>query len=355
MPHHHYHHAVCIPAFDEDAGFLHSLQQTAAQSGGRVLLLLIINQPQGSPPCENNRQLHTNIRQLPCLWRARHVSLHRIDHMDILLLDYFSDQQIPPDKGVGMARKIIADIAAFLHTRQQLPAQFFCSDADAVFPPDYFAARIPPDHSAAVLDFQHIAIGNTAIDQATVSYEQSIRHYVDGLATAGSPYAFHTIGSCLLLDVESYIRVRGFPQRNGAEDFYLLNKLNKQKPVASLATPILRIRSRDSQRVPFGTGPAVSKLVSGEVSAHSLFYPERCFATLANWLQYLDRLAEAGHYQAAGDPLIRELAGFFDLQKQMVLLCKNNRHAGGRKKHLHDWFDAFKTLKMIRYVQQKEP
>src|SRR5690606_17786041 len=95
---------------------------------------------------------------------------------------------------------------------------------------------------------------------ALVLYEISLRSYEYGLAYAGSPYAFQTLGSTLALNPAAYAKVRGFPKRLAGEDFYILNKLIKIGPIYLRNDRCLQIKDRPSQRVPFGTGTSVFKI-----------------------------------------------------------------------------------------------
>ena len=86
-------------------------------------------------------------------------------------------------------------------------------------------------------------------------------YYVAGLAMAGSRYAHHSLGSTIAVHAKTYAAVRGYPKRSAGEDFYLLNKICKLAPVERLAGPALSIEARISARVPFGTGPALRRLL----------------------------------------------------------------------------------------------
>ena len=63
------------------------------------------------------------------------------------------------------------------------------------------------DVAAFVLGYRHITGGDSAIDRATQIYETRLRAYVSGLAYAGSPYAFNTVGSTLCIDAHHYALV----------------------------------------------------------------------------------------------------------------------------------------------------
>ena len=141
-----------------------------------------------------------------------------------------------------------------------------CSDADVYFPADLYeqlgsdAGRTSP--SARLLPYWHQPEPDTPeVRHASALYEVSLRYYVLG-RYAGSPYAFHTIGSTIAVNASACARARGFPKRLAAEDFYLLNKLHKIRPVQCTTGEPLRIAGRVSHRVPFGTGKAVDTILT---------------------------------------------------------------------------------------------
>lgn len=350
-----YQQLVCIPAFAETPAFLTSLRRAANNSAGRTLLILVVNQPEDHDEETENHALAGYIEAYFCRWQQQHLSLHALGELDVLLVKRFNKGlRIPRKQGVGLARKIAADIAACLIVKGQAhTAAFFCSDADVIFPNDYFSAHLPAQASAGVFHFEHKNAGDHAVDLATHIYQRSLQHYVEGLQRAGSPYAFHTIGSCLLINSLAYLQVRGFPKRAGGEDFYLLNKLNKQAPVVELPQSIA-IRSRQSLRVPFGTGPAISRLMQAP-EQQAIFYHPQCFDVLHQWLRFLNELAEYGSMERIDHEtaMVQALAGHFDLTSTVAKLFHQHKTATARRKNLHDWFDAFKTLKLIHQLRDQ--
>ena len=158
--------------------------------------------------------------------------------------------------------------------------------------------------------------------------------------------------------------MRGFPRKNAAEDFYVLDKLAKFGSIARLAgTPFL-LEGRISDRVPFGTGKALSQLLAkkGALEGFRLYHPAT-FAHLAAWLRALDAVAASGgRMEAALDELPRDNP-FFKTGLLVASLEKMDafpaiREAVARssdadtmRRHFHTWFDAFRTLKLIRALQ----
>ena len=370
-----YQFAVCIPAYNESTKFIDSLAAAALASKAKQLLILVINRPSSVTHCEKNQAM----LQFYCGFAHQAIS-HQMQHvicnacLDVLLIDCESENPLPPKNGVGLARKIAADCASWL-LENHIIAQpyFFSSDADVCFPINYFSAATQTiaqqtQSAAWVLNFRHDQAGQVpSIVSATQTYERSLHHYVDGLAWAKSHYAFHSIGSCLLIQQQAYVAVRGFPKRAAGEDFYLLNKLQKHGTVNTLADITLSIACRISDRVPFGTGPAVSKLLNGE---QAIFYHPECFHLLRQWLMLLNQLANSGLdandefleqqvadmlVDALQQPLLQQLSKQLQLQARAVGFLRQFKQTQQRCKAFDDWFDGFQTLKAIHFFTQYYP
>ncbi len=378
--HHPYQHVVCMPAFRETPACLSRLIALANQQAQSILLVLVINQPDDYLDAHCNTPLVEAVEAGEQLWQSvnTHLKLHAFEKLHCLSVRRYEEgYRIPRKQGVGLARKIACDIATTLIAKNMIKdTKIFSTDADTLLPTTYFNTCLPAKHSAAVFSFQHLPSDDNALHEATQIYEKSLHAYVDGLKQAQSPYAFHTIGSCLLIDAVNYCKVRGFPKRAGAEDFYLLNKLQKIQPVYSLESPALHITARLSSRVPFGTGPATASLLSGDKDPLSLFYSAQSYRFLSLWLKYLDFLMEedqmkedqmkkgqSASIEAFASKTVTSIHGsiseknkqalhamriYFSLNTITHKIITNFTSHKQRKKAIHDWFDAFKTLKLIR-------
>ena len=276
--------------------------------------------------------------------------------------------------GVGHARKIGVDLAvSLIHSGHIQSGWIHCSDADVQLPGNYFTRLRGNDskHAALIYPFSHCddqEEGESAeVILATQLYELSLRYYVTGMNFAGSPYAFHTIGSTMAVSPIHYAKVRGFPKREAGEDFYLLNKLAKVGAVRELdskgADDVIIIESRRSDRVPFGTGAAVNKItgLADPVSDYRFYDPE-VFELLKLWLQSLPAVWQSGSSQLAAGVSEDGSGNQAQLEKRQALLhCLKQlkteqalEHAFRQSKgleqftrQLHTWFDAFRTLKLI--------
>lgn len=376
---------MVIPACNESAGLL----RPSPPCDGRSLMILVINEPGSAKPdvSSTNRALAERVQQhfSQYWWSASDpgLSLWRDEagDRDLLLVDRFSEgRQIPAGGGVGMARKIGADLALSLIHRQRIASAWIhCTDADVRLPRTYFLrsntlGNSASRYSALIYPFRHSDDSDNPegreVIMATQLYELSLRYYVAGMKFARSPYAFHTIGSTMAVSAQHYAKVRGFPKREAGEDFYLLNKLAKLGPVLELdageENEVIEIASRRSDRVPFGTGAAVNKITGfADPVDEFRFYDPAVFSLLKTWLQVLPAIwygkcAELDisiFQEQASDKRDQELqnlvAGLKTMKTEQAL-----KHAFRQSKNLdqftrqvHTWFDAFRTLKLIHFLR----
>ncbi len=357
-----------LPAYRESPELLQGLTQLPA-APGRTLVILVLNRPDSDGDPQANADLRAAIVDSP-LPRAMRgaVSIQCLNpHTDLYLLDMETVcGPTPAAHGVGLARKTGCDLALQWMAAGGISGQWLCStDADATLPADYFEqlGSAAPDAVAAVFPFRHVPGAEPACDTATALYELRLRHYVLGLEYAGSPYAYHTLGSCLAIRASAYAHVRGFPKRAGAEDFYLLNKLAKLGPIARLSGSSIELQSRRSSRVPFGTGPAVAAiLASAQPREAALFYHPCCFDALKALLASLPGLAQAPGQDLAQLLVRQGLAASLAEQAQLALAalgiepalahCQRQTASSDQfQRQFHQWFDAFRTLKFIHAIR----
>ncbi len=274
----------------------------------------------------------------------------QLNGVDIL----FIRKEVPKKEGVGLARKLGCDIAYQLKKLNRIESAYIhTTDGDATIGPDYFELR-DSSASAWVHPFEHVPCSTEAtpeVNRATEIYDRFLRYYVAGLAYAESPYAFQTIGSAIAVRADSYAAVRGFPKKNAGEDFYLLNKVAKLGKVKEGGGKI-QLRSRISDRVPFGTGASVKKITAQLLQDETPhFYSPRIFQSLhtllKEWESFLD-------HQSI-DKISRIETEFFapyDLENIWSTFLKGSKSRETLKRKIEGWFDAFRTLKYVHYLDE---
>ena len=359
---------LVIPAYRESARLLQHLGRLPTGSG-KTLVILVLNRPDSDPDPGANASLRAAVHKLaPDTGRHGDTRIYPLNpHTDLYVHDMEELRgPVAAAHGVGLARKTGCDIALQWMTAGAISGQWICStDADATLPQDYFTQldSAAPAAVAAVFPFRHVPGTEQMYDAATALYELRLHHYVLGLEYAGSPYAHHTLGSCLAVRAGAYAQVRGFPKRAGAEDFYLLNKLAKLGPIAKPQGQCVQIQSRRSARVPFGTGPAVAKIV-GEArpTETPLFYHPLCFEALRGLFAALPALTQTpleelpGLLQAQGlEPsLARASSAALNAMGMAAALAHCRRQGKSDEQFLrqfHQWFDAFRSLKFIHAIR----
>lgn len=371
----HFDYVLVIPVYRERFEFVQRLLDSLL-SQHACLLIVVINQPNHlSHTDTTNTQLWQKLLQLNSpheIQRNRQGDQIFIKlktppkrQSALLLVDRFSPQlALPTAQGVGLARKIGTDIALSLISEKVIKNPWIWnSDADAHLPNDYFSSLDEQQNArtaAFIYPFRHRpghetkGLERQQINAATQLYELSLNYYVAGLRWAKSPYAFHTLGSTLALNAEHYARVRGFPKRAGAEDFYLLNKLAKTGMAHTLLEPTIEIESRHSDRVPFGTGPAVAKLLElHDLSKAPLFYHPDIFSELKTWLGSLQKLTTTPLEELG---LSSQTLTTLGQLKTSAAIEHAKRHSNTKKgfcKQMSIWFDGFRTLKFFHILRDQ--
>jgi hypothetical protein len=365
-----YRRVLIVPVHREDTSLLDGYRRAALLAPGRTLCIVVVNDTEVSAESRGLLDgLSARLEALRVVSSEPPALLGRLPELDVLVIDRASDGfTLPATQGVGLARKIGSDLAlAMWHRRQIETPLLYSSDADVLLPDDYFESALgAPEAAARLYRFWHEPSGDAEIDQATALYEISLRYYVLGLRAAGSPYAMHTVGSTICIDAAAYAAVRGFPRRKAGEDFYILDnfymldKLAKLGGVADVPGSPIRIRSRRSERVPFGTGRGVGRLL--ETRSLSLYDPE-LFALLGRFLTGLDEFAVHGDAQRFLADLVRapgrgvqpllELALAWQLPAVLAGARSQASDVDQLRRRLHTWFDAFRTLKLIHTLRDR--
>lgn len=373
-----YENVLTIPAFDEPESLVSRLKQL--NSPDSLLIILVINAPIGCDKVklQATQNLAKRFKQ-DCLLIEQYSStvalleLSEKPKKHLLLVERCVDGYlIPLKEGVGLARKIANDIACKAIASGSINSTWIHNtDADVTLPAHYFNASKtlnPTEVAVALYPFEHIPSQDKQINLYQQLYDISLYYYVEGLRMANSPYAFHTVGSTLLINFHAYALVRGFPKRSAGEDFYLLNKIAKISDVVSMEKPLISIDSRTSDRVPFGTGPALIKISELENPLEDYrYYNPLCFKYLKLILELIPSFWDKQSQIISTSSLEELTPNPNNLDLKLLSLCleklktaealqhalQNSRKPENYMRHMHNWFDAFKTLKFIHYVRDE--
>jgi len=274
--------------------------------------------------------------------------------------------ELPCWGGVGLARKIGCDSALAFSLGLKNPVAFndfifFSLDADTIVSPDYLETAgnelLKSGRAGGVISFEHQKADSAESQAAIDGYEAFLNHYVEGLRWAGSPYAFHTIGSCICFTASGYVRANGFAARRQAgEDFYFCVELAKTGGICEINKTMVFPSARISRRVPFGTGKRMAEAaLNGKESL--LAYDFRVFVCLRELLTAVTTYADAGANRICAELTNQKTREFLESRGFPEIWGRFQQQYKARDALMasfHRWFDGFVTLKYIHWLTEKE-
>lgn len=371
---------LTVPLYGEDYLLTQFLQHLQEASQFPILTIFVVNERDSSSPDVHS----SNERSLRLLakwfhqdrWEKDLFSFGQRENLGALVVDRSTKVRLPADQGVGLARKIIGDVAvAIWHEGLCANPWISCSDADVILHPEYFVhqARLQSQSDLAAVVHAYAHIPSPGRERAPTwialqQYELWLRYYMRGLVAARSPYHYTAIGSMISFHAERYAEARGFPKRLAGEDFYLLNKLRKLGDVRDLTDPVQQIMDRPSDRVPFGTGVGTQKILDqSERGEDYSIYDPRVFEVLHLCLESVRLMRDGLEAGAAETKLKESLANSFNrevadgcfslfwedhrISEQWNAAQGRSRNSQGAWREFHSWFDAFRTLRFIHTLR----
>ncbi len=347
---------VIIPAFCEPDIFdtLHSIKNCTFPSFN-IEVFILVNYPLGSSEeikAENNT-LFSQLKKWSGEYNHPHLSFTPLLAPDL------------PDKhaGAGLARKILMDSACQRFDEEKVnDGVIFSLDADTLVPPDYFTdlerLAVSPKTGCFIFNFKHPLEGNAFppdIYNAIILYELHLRYYKNILQSIGYPYYQYTIGSCFAVRAKLYMQAGGMSRRKGGEDFYFLHKIFPNTETEFLNHTYLTPSPRASWRVPFGTGPAIKKIIDSEKRQLKTYHP-KSFLELKPFIEEIPLLWDL-NAAAIKNHIKRYAPGILNFlisNDSIAAITEIKNNCATQKaftKRLLLWFDAFKVLKYLNYTR----
>jgi len=342
---------VVIPCLDDDFIFrtLESLEK-AVQPKCKTEVIVIVNSGENTPQnaIENNRKIYIKLEQNAATYKSFHLLPHLIENT--------------PKKiaGVGFARKTGMDEAVRRFNALNKPSGIIVSlDSDCLIEKDYFCEISNyfvkySDSDACTVQFKHDFdeyLYSGDIISACTLYEIYLRYFRLSLQYCGYPNSLHTIGSCFCVTAQSYIKAGGMSKRQGGEDFYFLHKLALMTKIGTIDSKALVFPSpRISYRVPFGTGKAVSKIISENKYT---VYNFKLFEILKQFYNNAENFYVQGKYVRSLIP--EDIIECMDqeLLKSHIDDClKNTNNVNSFLRRFFAKFDAFFIVRFLNSFDQ---
>jgi hypothetical protein len=354
---------IAIPAYKEE-NLLESLKSLSncEPTNCEVLVLVLINQPEKCDP---------QIEEINCKSYEEAKKWAVENRKEKLRFEIIWVKDIPKKHaGVGLARKIAMDEAVRLFEKL-LPIRpniheegvIVCFDADCLCNPNYLQEiekhfLLHKECPAAVIYYEHPLDGD--LDQKIydniAQYELFLRYHVDALRFAGFPYAYQTVGSCMVVRSSVYQKQGGMNKKQAGEDFYFLQKVFPIKGFAEISSTRVIPSPRCSDRVPFGTGRAIGDMIAQKKETLLAYHPQ-CYIDLKKMIDRWEDFFKMPlnekfpHYF-----LPQSLISFLDDQDFVSAWMEMRKSSPTPttfyKKFFH-WFNGFRILKYIHFARDR--
>ncbi|MBK7028982.1 MAG: hypothetical protein IPH45_07145 [Bacteroidales bacterium] len=271
----------------------------------------------------------------------------------IFLLDYSSAGSGWKGKkhGIGWARKTLMDLIS----GESEPEDIILSmDADTVFGCRYLETiltnfTLNPGINALSIPYYHPLTGDSKLDRAMLRYEIYMRSYAVNLWRINNPYCFTALGSAIALPVWAYRKIGGMTPKMSGEDFYFLQKLVKAGAILHWNEEKVLPAARLSERVYFGTGPALIKGMSGDWSSYPI-YNMKLFMAIDETCKLFARLYESDVETPLDDFLLLRQG-----ELPWDALRRNSRTREQFTRACHEKLDGLRILQYLKEQDSHEP
>ncbi|MDD4602861.1 MAG: glycosyltransferase family 2 protein [Bacteroidales bacterium] len=331
---------VALPVMNEPELLAQTLSCIDSQTYRHFKVFICVNQPEHwwedpskAEFCKNN------LRSIDLL--------KSIVEFEVIILDRATKGNGWKGKqhGVGHARRIIMEEI----NKVASPDDVIISlDADTTFSDRYFLSVAHSfsknQHIVALCNpYFHKEVNDEKTNRAMLHYEIYMRHYFLQMDRIGSPYSFTALGSAMSFPVWAYRAIGGMTPKMSGEDFYFLQKLRKFGTVLLWNDELVYPAARFSDRVFFGTGPAMIKGACGDWTSYPV-YSNFFFNEILETYLLLPLL----YFQTFNTKITRFLSAIFDLEDPYQCLRENNKDMDHFIRAFHEKFDGLRILQYLK-------
>lgn len=339
---------VVIPCYNEPH-LLRSLESLCENhpTKGKIEVITVVNSSENVLP--NVKQQNDKTLQEALQWTSS-------QNESFIHFSFIEVSEVPEKvAGVGMARKIGMDEAykKFSSIKYE-QGVIVCFDADATCANNYLSAienhfNVYPKATGCSIYFEHPISGDEfpeAIYNGIIQYELHLRYHKEALAFAGLPFAYHTVGSSMAVRANIYHKQGGMNKRKAGEDFYFLQKIIPLGNFSEINSTVVYPSPRVSDRVPFGTGKAMSNWLENKseqlYSYHfSSFLDLKILVNNTKLLYFSDEIN-----------FPESIISYFktiDFKENLEKIRSNATNESHFVSLFFKWFNAFKVLKFLHF------
>jgi hypothetical protein len=293
-----------------------------------------------------------DVKKTICLSNARCIHfLEFIREFPVRMIDRSSKGHgwIGKKHGVGWARKTAMDEIIERAEKNDL---ILSVDADTTFSEGYLNSLVRnfeknPSSVALSVPYYHRLTGNPDADRAILRYELYMRYFAINLWRIRSPYSFTAMGSAMALPAWAYQKVSGLTPLLSGEDFYFLQKLVKAGYVLTWNEQKVFPAARFSDRVYFGTGPAMIKGRGGDWQSYPIYH-----FSLVDLIGETYRIFPQLYTKNLVTPMDSFLKTMFREENIWAPLRRNNRSKERFVKACHEKIDGLRILQFLKANQK---
>lgn len=345
---------VVIPCYNE-LELIHTLQsiKTSKKPNANILIAVIIN----SAINANNNVLLQN--RLTFTEVERFAVLN--NDSNLIYFPLLCENLPRKHAGVGLARKIGMDLAIdHFHSNNNNSGLIISLDADCEVSENFFTSIYDEFNkneklNATIHNFHHrVENDDKDIESAIRQYEMYLRYFSKMLKYTGFPYYYHTIGSAFAVSADAYVRVGGMGRQQGGEDFYFLQKVFQLGHIVELHQTYVFPMARFSDRVPFGTGPALQKILD-EPDRKIKVYSKQSFFHLKSLFERKDGFFKKNENEITAlllqlHPALQNFLTEVDFIDSLNDCNNNCSNLNSYRKRFFHHFNSFKIIKYLNYV-----
>lgn len=333
---------IALPVMQESQWLGFTLEAIKSLQYPNLQLVICINQPDsfsGSDANQKEKNIYTDNQVLL-------NELKTFTHPWITLLDKSSPGQgWPEGKGsVGAARRFIMNHISQNGADEDI---ILSLDADTTFGTEYFQSvnqifNEHPEITGLSNPYYHKYTGNDDADRAMLRYEIYMRNYAINLFRIDNPYRFTALGSAMATTVKTFKDIGGLTPKISGEDFYFLQKLLKKGPLYLDNKELVYPAARFSNRVYFGTGPAMIKGNQGDWSSYPI-YSYRLFDNIKRTREQFPAL----YYQDISTPIDELLR-----VKETNIWEKLRRNSTSQEQFMRACDEKVDGLRILQYLKE---
>jgi len=262
--------------------------------------------------------------------------------------------------GAGFARKLGMDEAIFRFNQIGIDGLITNLDADTIVDKNYLIeienTFLNTNANAASIYFEH-SLDEEKFGKDVIlgikKYELYLRYFKQALRYINFPFATHTIGSAFVVKSSIYVSYGGMKATQAGEDFYFIQKVIQAGNYAEIVNTKVIPSPRLSQRVIFGTGPAIIDILK-EKDFNYYVYSIESFKDLKLFIDKIDLFFNADNDTVNDliNSLPKPLTSFLQdikFEDTIVKIKSNTKTLETFKKA---FFNNFNTFSLIRFLNE---